>query len=180
LFRAALAASEMRFDSDNNAPATAKALEAAHMVLQRTIGNPLPDALLARVRALRIRENAFIQIDPPPPLGARMRREDFAKAFVARGGFDFGQQMKLAQVAAQQIAGGGGGDADPIVFPGTSVAKLSDYVSLMKSMQSGDMMGALSRAGLDMAGYMKVATQWGQKLATDATLNARFTQMMQR
>ena len=42
-----------------------------------------------------------------------------------------------------------------------------------------DMMGALSRAGLDMSSYMQVATQWGQKLATDATLSAKFSQMMQ-
>ena len=66
------------------------------------------------------------------------------------------------------------------MFPGTAVARLSDYVALVKSMQSGDMVGALQRAGLDMAAYMKVATQWGQKLATDAALNARYTQMMQR
>ena len=64
------------------------------------------------------------------------------------------------------------------VFPGGRVAKLSDYVALMKGMQTGDMMGALSRAGLDMSSYMAVATQWGQKLATDATLNAKFAQMM--
>jgi tetratricopeptide (TPR) repeat protein len=175
LFRAALASSEFRYESDNNVPVPGKALEAARMVLERTVGNPLPDATLARIRALRMRENAFIQIDPPPPLGARMRREDFARAFAARSG----DPIRVAPVAVQP-SGIVVGDGDPTVFPGTSVAKLSDYVALMKSMQSGDMMGALNRAGLDMAAYMKVATQWGQKLATDSTLNARYTQMMQR
>ena len=164
-FRAALAATEFRYESDNNVPAPGRALEAARMVLDRTVGNPLPDAVLARIRALHIRENAFIQLDPPPPLGARMRREDFQRAF--------GLPTRTTEI--QAVAPGAD---DPIVFPGTHIAKLSDYVALVKSMQSGDMMGALSRAGLDMAAYMKVATQWGQKLAADATLNERYTQMM--
>ncbi len=188
LFRAALAASEFRFDSDNNVPVPGKALDGALMVLDRTIGNPLPDACLARIRALRIRENAFIQIDPPPPMGARMRREEFEQALAqrARGGApkvsfkppDPAQAVREAHGAAAAIGAGLGGDADPVVFPGTRVARLSEYVALMRGMQTGDMMGALSRAGLDMAGYMQVATQWGQRLATDATLNARFTSMM--
>src|SRR5262249_49093224 len=134
-----------------------------------TVGNPLADAVIARVRALRISENAFIQIDPPPPLGARMKREDFVRRF---GGV---QGAVTADQPAQPPPDAG----DPIVFPGASVAKLSEYVALVKSMQTGDMMGALSRAGLDMATYMTVATQWSQKLAQDASLNARYAQMMQ-
>ena len=34
-------------------------------------GHDTSEAVLARIRALRIRDNAFIQIDPPPPLGVR-------------------------------------------------------------------------------------------------------------
>ena len=48
----------------------------------------------------------------------------------------------------------------------------------MKSMQGGDFMGALSRAGLDMASYSQLATQWGQKLAADPVLNQKFGAMM--
>ena len=94
--------------------------------------------------------------------------------------FDQQEEMAKAQAAAQQLAQGGGGDPDPVVFPGQRVARLSDYVGLMKAMQTGNMMGALGQYGLDMRGYASVATAWGQKLAADATLNAKFAQMMAR
>ena len=94
--------------------------------------------------------------------------------------FNQAEEMQKAQAAQQQIAAGGGGDPDPVVFPGQRVARLSDYVGLMKGMQSGNMMGALGQYGLDMMGYAGVATQWGQKLAQDATLNAKFAAMMAR
>jgi hypothetical protein len=94
--------------------------------------------------------------------------------------FNQAEEMQKAQAAQQQIAAGGGGDPDPVVFPGQRVARLSDYVGLMKGMQSGNMMGVLGQYGLDMMGYAGVATQWGQKLAQDATLNAKFADMMRR
>lgn len=94
--------------------------------------------------------------------------------------FDQAAEMGKAQAAAQQMASGAGGDPDPVVFPGQRVARLSDYVSLMKGMQTGNMMGALGQYGLDMMGYASVAQAWGQKLAADATLNAKFGQMMAR
>ncbi len=94
--------------------------------------------------------------------------------------FDQGEEMAKAQVAQQQIAAGGGGDPDPVVFPGQRVARLSDYVGLMKGMQAGNMMGALAQYGLDMMGYAAVATAWGQKMAADPTLNAKFAAMMAR
>ena len=43
-----------------------------------------PEAVLARIRALRIRDNAFIQIDPPPPLGLRYTPEEFERAYAER------------------------------------------------------------------------------------------------
>ena len=94
--------------------------------------------------------------------------------------FDQAEEMQKAQAAQQQVAAGGGGDPDPTVFPGQRVAKLSDYVGLMKGMQTGNMMGALQQYGLDMMGYASVATAWGQKLAADPTLNAKFSAMMAR
>jgi hypothetical protein len=42
------------------------------------------DAVLARIRAMRIRDNAFIQIDPPPPLGLRYTTEEFDTAYAER------------------------------------------------------------------------------------------------
>ncbi len=93
--------------------------------------------------------------------------------------FDMQEEMAKAQEAQQNLQAGAGGDPDPEVFPGQPVARLSDYVGLMKSMQSGDMMGALSRYGLDMGSYSQVAMAWGQKLQADPMLNAKFNQMMQ-
>jgi hypothetical protein len=70
------------------------------------------------------------------------------------------------------------GEGDPIVFPGQRVAKLSDYVRLMRGAQSGDMMGALEREGLGLDDYARVAQAWGQRLASDPDLSARFVRLM--
>jgi hypothetical protein len=54
------------------------------VILERSKGATQPEAVLARIRALRIRDNAFIQIDPPPPLGARYTPEEFERAYAER------------------------------------------------------------------------------------------------
>ena len=82
--RAALAACEFRTIDESGIPVPPRALEAAIAVLGRTVGALHPDAVLARVRALRIRDNAFIQIDPPPPLGTRLSSEEFERAYMDR------------------------------------------------------------------------------------------------
>ena len=53
-------------------------------MLDRTRGATDPEAVLARIRALRIRDNAFIQIDPPPPLGLRYSQQEFERAYLER------------------------------------------------------------------------------------------------
>lgn len=92
--------------------------------------------------------------------------------------FDQAAELQKAAAAQQQLAQGGGGEPDPTVFPGQRVARLSDYVKIMKGMQAGNFMGALGAYGLDMMSYAQVATAWGQKLAADPTLNAKFAAMM--
>lgn len=92
--------------------------------------------------------------------------------------FDQAEELAKAAAAQQQLATGAGGDPDPVVFPGGKVPKLSDYVGLMRQMQSGNMMGALGALGLDMIAYGQVAQQWGAKLAADPSLNAKFAAMM--
>lgn len=82
--RAALAACEFRTDDESGIPVAPRALEAAVTVLDRTRGATNPEAVLARIRALRIRDNAFIQIDTPPPLGLRYTPEDFERAYLER------------------------------------------------------------------------------------------------
>ena len=82
--RAALAACEFRKEDESGIPVSPRALEAAVAVLSRTEGATNVEAVLARVRALRIRDNAFIQIDAPPPLGLRYTAEDFERAYIER------------------------------------------------------------------------------------------------
>ncbi len=82
--RAALLACEFRKDDESGIPVSPRALEAAVAILNRTEGLEDPEACLARVRALRIRDNAFIQIDPPPPLGTRYTQEEFDRAYAER------------------------------------------------------------------------------------------------
>ncbi|MCB9656115.1 MAG: hypothetical protein R3B40_28420 [Polyangiales bacterium] len=97
-----------------------------------------------------------------------------------RGGhFDVEGARVNAQAVAQAAAAGEDmGDPDPVVFPGQPVAKLSDYVKMMKHMQTGDMNGALKMYGLNMASYGGVAQAWGVKLASDPVLTAKFSKMM--
>ncbi len=82
--RAALAACEFRTDDESGIPVSPRAIDGALAILGRTQGATQPDAVLARIRALRIRDNAFIQIDPPPPLGLRYTPEEFELAYTER------------------------------------------------------------------------------------------------
>jgi hypothetical protein len=82
--RVALAACEVRRDDESGIPVSPRALDAALVILERSAGATQPEAVLARIRALRIRDNAFIQIDPPPPLGARFTPEEFERAYLER------------------------------------------------------------------------------------------------
>ncbi|HEX7836350.1 MAG TPA: hypothetical protein VF469_02745, partial [Kofleriaceae bacterium] len=83
---AALAACEVRRDDESGVPVSPRALDAAVAILERTGGATEPDAVLARIRALRIRDNAFIQIDPPPPVGTRYTPEQFEQIHAERDG----------------------------------------------------------------------------------------------
>lgn len=94
------------------------------------------------------------------------------------GNMDMHLRMAQAQEAQRAVASGDAGDPDPVVFPGQKVARLSDYVGIMKGMQRGDMMGALGRYGLDMMSYGSVAQAWGAKMAADPVLTEKFSRMM--
>lgn len=82
--RAALTACEFRTETENAVPVSSRALEAAAVVLGRSRGTTAADAALARIQALRIRDNAYIQIDPPPLLGKRYSAEEFERAYRER------------------------------------------------------------------------------------------------
>ncbi len=108
------------------------------------------------------------------------KEEKAALDNIVSGNMDMHQRMAQAQEAQRAVAQGSPADQDPdpVVFPGQRVARLSDYVGIMKGMQRGDMMGALGRYGLDMMSYGQVATAWGAKMAADPTLTEKFSKMM--
>ncbi len=97
---------------------------------------------------------------------------------IREGGMDMHLRMAQQQQAQRAVAEGQAGEPDPVVFPGQPLARLSDYVGMMRRMQSGDMMGALATYGLDMMSYGAVATAWGAKLAADPILTEKFNRMM--
>jgi tetratricopeptide (TPR) repeat protein len=82
--RVALAACELRREDESGIPVSQRALDGAVLILSRSAGATQPEAVLARIRALRIRDNAFIQIDPPPPLGTRYTAEEFERTYAER------------------------------------------------------------------------------------------------
>jgi tetratricopeptide (TPR) repeat protein len=97
-----------------------------------------------------------------------------------RGGeMDMHLRMAQAQEAQRAVQQGDAGDPDPVVFPGQRVARLSDYVRILKGMQSGNMMGALQPYGLDIMSYASVAQAWAAKMAADPVLTEKFSRMMQ-
>lgn len=82
--RAALAATEFRRIEENGVPVASLAIDAARQVLARSIGSLNLDATLCRIRAQRILDNAFVQIDPPPPMGSRLTVEQFERQYQDR------------------------------------------------------------------------------------------------
>jgi tetratricopeptide (TPR) repeat protein len=105
------------------------------------------------------------------------REEKAALDDIRQGNMDMHLRMAQAQ-DAQKAASAPDADPDPVVFPGQRVAKLSDYVRILKGMQTGNMMGALAQYGLDMMSYGQVATAWGAKMAADPVLTEKFSRMM--
>jgi hypothetical protein len=173
--RATLAASRYRFPADNDRPFAGPAVETALGVIQTMAGATDLDGALALYDAVKTCSSALLGLHVPPPLGTSITREAF-RTRMGGGAPAPGQGSPVAQ--APQA--GGAGDPDPVVFPGQCVAKLSDYVRIMKGMQSGNAMGALAQAGLDMNGYTQVATQWGQAMQRDPSLVAKFHALMQQ
>ncbi|MBI5531731.1 MAG: tetratricopeptide repeat protein [Deltaproteobacteria bacterium] len=164
--RAVLSAVEFRFESENDVTVTPRAREAALAALAETVGQTDPHAAHCRLQALRIRENDVFPVDVPCKMGARVPREQFRQLFAQRSG-----QGMAAQAPAA-------GEPDPVVFPGQRIARLSDYVRVVKGMQTGNVAGALQAAGLDMNAWGQVAAAWGQRLSQDQGLAQQFQMMM--
>ncbi len=99
---------------------------------------------------------------------------------IREGNMDMHLRMAQAQQAQAELNSGSAANADPdpLVFPNQRVARLSDYVRILKGMQTGNMMGALSQYGLDMMAYSSVAQAWAAKMAADPGLTEKFSRMM--
>ncbi len=145
-------------------------------------GKPFVDEWQQALNASSDLMDEFIEAKRSIELGAMgiTGAEKDALDEIRDGNMDMHLRMAQAQEAQRVVAQGGGdsGDPDPVVFPNQRVAKLSDYVRILKGMQTGNMMGALAQYGLDMMSYGQVAQAWGAKMAADPVLTEKFSKMM--
>jgi hypothetical protein len=168
--RAALAAARFRLPSENDLDVTPRALAAALAALAdgSGVGRPAApggaadrDALLCRLLALEIREQACFARDPAPRLGERLLRDAFHRDFRARGG------AVLAEDPPPLPA-----FADRAVVPGAKVARASDYVALLRDLAALTPREALAQFDLDDAGYLEVARAWAAAMEADPAVAA--------
>ena len=177
--RAALTAARYRFPSDNDVPFARAGVDAAWSTLQSAAGTTDRDAAIALHEADRTLRAALFGIDVPPPLGASMTREAFLARFGgAAAGAPPAQAIAQAQAAQQAVQAGTAGDMDPVVFPNQPFPRLSDYVRIMKALQSGNPVGGLTQLGLTMQAYGPIAMRWTQAMQRDPTLVAKFQRLM--
>ncbi len=157
--RAALHATRFRFASENDIEVTPRALAAANAVLADTIGLVDVEAVLARMLALQIREQAYFARDPLPHLGDRMTRDAFYREFRARGGIVLGESEPPPPKFI-----------DRVVVPGSKVERASDYVALLRDLAALPPREALAQFDLDEAGYVEVSKAWGAAIDADPTI----------
>ncbi|MEO8704685.1 MAG: tetratricopeptide repeat protein [Kofleriaceae bacterium] len=159
--RAALAATRYRFGSENTIRVTSRARAAAETILADTVGTTDPDAVLCRLAAMELRDQAYFASDPPPQLGDRLTRAAFYREFRARGG------VVLGEAAPPAVA-----FVDREVVPGAKVSRASDYVSLLRDLAALPPREALAQFDLDDAGYLEVAKAWAAAIEADPSIIA--------
>ena len=159
--RAALHAIRFRFASENQVDVATRARASAVAVIGDTTGATELDALLARALAMQIREHAYFAREPVPRLGDRMTRDAFYQEFRSRGGIVLGDNAPSRPSFV-----------DRVVVPGGAVARVSDYVALLRDLAALTPKEALAQFDLDDAGYLDVAKAWAAALDADATLAA--------
>jgi len=159
--RAGLFATRFRFASENDVEVTPRARAAAAAVLADTVGRVDRDAIVCRLIAIEIREQAYFARDPVPRLGDRMTRDAFYREFRARGGVVLGEE---APPPAPFV--------DRVVCPGSKVARASDYIALLRDLAALPPREALAQFDLDDAGYVEVAKAWGAAIDADPTIIA--------
>ncbi len=140
--RAALIAARHRTPAERSLTVTARARAAASSVLVMSVGLMDRDAMLCRMTALGIREQSMFARDPLPRLADQ-----------------------LAPPPKAQFT-------DRVVVPNSKIARISDYVSLLRDLASLSTREALQQFDLDDAGYLEVGKAWGAALAADPALAA--------
>jgi tetratricopeptide (TPR) repeat protein len=158
--RAALTATRYRAPSENDIEVTPRARAAALAVLTDTAGLADREAILARDLALTIREQAFFARDPVPRLGERMTQDAFEREFRARGGVVLGEAAPPPAPAF----------VDRVVVPNGRLARVSDYVALLRDLAALPPREALAQFDLDDAAYIEVAKAWAAAIDADPTI----------
>jgi hypothetical protein len=92
-------------------------------------------------------------------MGDRMTRDAFFQEFRARGGVVLGEE---APPPAAFV--------DRVVVAGGKVARVSDYVALLRDLAQLAPREALAQFDLDDAGYLDVARDWVSAMDADPTL----------
>jgi hypothetical protein len=69
-------------------------------------------------------------------------------------------------------------DDDPELFPGRCVARLSDYASIVRRLEGGDVSGAFDAYGLDFTTWGAAVHAWAKALARDPVLAAKLRRIL--
>ncbi len=157
--RTALRAARFRTPAESHLAVTPRAWSAALAVLADTTGTMDREALLARCLALQIREQAYFARDPVPRLGEPVTQAAFQAELRARGVIVVGD----APAADPAFV-------DRVVIAGGKVARVSDFVALLRDLAALAPREALAQFDLDDAGYLEVARAWAAALDADPTL----------
>jgi hypothetical protein len=140
---------------------------------------------LCRVAALMVRETAHFPLDPPPPLGARilpaeLLRQHAERTEEAEPTIMHESPMATARAIAAAAEEAPSTEDDPILFPGTKIPRLSEWVRVQKALRgAGDPLGTLARLGIEMGTYAQLAVGWRRKLAEDTRLGELYAKQME-
>jgi hypothetical protein len=88
-----------------------------------------------------------------------MTHEAFIRDFRVRGGVIIGDDAPPQQTFT-----------DRVVVQGSKVARVSDYVALLRDLAALAPREALAQFDLDDAGYVEVSKAWGAAIDADPTL----------
>jgi hypothetical protein len=116
--------------------------------------------MIARDLALAIREQAYFARDPVPRLGDRMTRDAFHRELRARGVVVLGEAAPPPPPPF----------VDRVVVPNGRLARVSDYVALLRDLAALSPREALAQFDLDDATYIEVAKAWAAAIEADPTI----------